>query len=97
MKPLAEDQKKVLRYLLKEAYSHGFDSCYPLTPIAKEMGFTTEQLFDSNTNTGILWELSSYGQGLIDVSDRYEGDLYAGVNYDMKELAEHWSDFKYRG
>lgn len=81
-------QKSVCRSLLKSAYSSGFDSMYPLAPIAAELGATVESFYDDNTETGELYAIGSEGEGLIHVRNGY-----ASVNLDMRELVEHWSDF----
>ncbi len=64
---MTENCKAICRELLKLSYSQGFDGGYPLQPIAEALQIT-EPLYDENTGTGILWELGSYGNGLLDVS-----------------------------
>ena len=85
-------QKAVLNRLLRHAYQDGFGSYYPLQPIATELGLTVEQLYDNETNTGVLWELGPHGNvGLIEV---LPGEwTSARVPIDVRGLAEAWSGF----
>jgi hypothetical protein len=88
---MTDQQKQVCRYLLSESVRHGFGNGYSLEPIAKEMGVTVLELYDNNTNTGILWDLGPHGSG--DIYVHHDGS-FASVEYDMADILGHWCDFK---
>ena len=90
--PMPDVQKAALRELLRMCVECGFGSSYPLAPIAEKLGLKPVELYDVETNTGLLWELGPYGDGLIDVS--HDG-LSAGVSYDTHQLLAHWCDFRH--
>lgn len=83
---MTADQKKICKEIIRLSIEHGFSCSYPLAPIAKKFGIT-ETLYDVDTNTGILWELGPYGNGLLDIP--HDGQS-AGVDYDTHQLLEHW-------
>lgn len=90
---MTDVQKQIFRYLLKESYTFGFAG-YPLRDFASKLNLTLDDLFDESGDgvpMGILVEYSEYGKGLIYV--KREGDeVYAGVNFDCKEMLEHWCE-----
>lgn len=90
---MTPDQKAVCRELLRECYDNGFNSRYPLEPIAKKLGIT-EVLYDNNTNTGILWDLGPHGNGFLTFGYEKDPATHAGVCMDTLDLCEHWSDFR---
>lgn len=84
------NQKKALRELLSQAISHGFDSLYPLAPIAAKLGIE-EPLFDNNTNTGLLWEFGPHGSGLIYARGDWP-DACASIDYSYSApMIEAWT------
>ena len=84
---MTTQQKRICRYLIDQSIQNGFGAGYPLEPIAKELGLTCLDLYDNNTNTGVLWELGQHGEGLLYVQP--EGE-WASVSYDTHELLKHW-------
>lgn len=86
---MTDQQKQIVRELLRRSYSDGFDHLYPLKPIANEMGITPLDIYDENTETGILWEYGPHGNGFL----RF--DLgHAGVVVEVRDLLENWSDYR---
>ncbi|RRJ96815.1 hypothetical protein Ga0100231_023905 [Opitutaceae bacterium TAV4] len=82
-------QKKICCDLLAQCVEHGFGSSHSLKPIAQKHGLTVKEIYDNETNTGILWDLGPHGQGLIDVRNDS-----ATVYYETHDMLAHWSDFK---
>lgn len=81
-----ESQKFICRELLRLSYAHGFDSAYPLVPIA-EAGGITDLLYDPMAETGLLWDLAER-KGLLWMSNDGEA---AGVSIESRDLLENWS------
>ena len=75
-------QEKIVQELITSSIKNGFDSCYPLQPIADKLGIK-EVLYDNNTNTGLLWELGRFGSGILDIST---DGKYASIDYNMSNL-----------
>jgi len=63
---LDANQRAICRELLCLNYDHGFGQSFNLPTIAASLDIH-EPLYDSNTETGLLWELEQ--QGLLYVSD----------------------------
>jgi hypothetical protein len=61
-----DKQRFIIRRLLDLTDENG-RGYYPLEPLAAEVGLTVQQLYDNNTNTGLLWELGRFGRAYIDV------------------------------
>ncbi len=87
---LSEQQKAVLRDILREAVRGGFDSGFDLEPIAQKHQLTVRDLYDSSLNTGLLWDVSQEGDGLIYV--HHDGS-FVSVAFETHELLAHWCDF----
>jgi hypothetical protein len=87
-----EKAKLVIRELLRLSYAKGFGCLFNLAEIAADYG-VTELLYREETEEGILFEYGPYGHELLDVQDHGDGSIHAGVNLEMKETAEHWSNF----
>ena len=91
MKALTELQKAVARDLLKQCFEHGFASLYPLAPIAAKHGVAVKDLYDEEKQSGALFPLGPYGEGLIEISR--DGDS-AGVCMVTHEMLAHWADYR---
>lgn len=83
-----EKQKLACRELLRLSYANGFDSAYPLASIATQLGSTTQELYNGNTETGLLFEFGEKGNALLWFTN--SGDA-AGVCVETKDLLEAWS------
>lgn len=88
---MTDQQKTICRELLKLSYRHGFESSYPLAPIAASLGLTVKELYDNNTNTGILWELGPHGNGVLDIG--HQG-THAGCDMGTRGMLANWCDFR---
>lgn len=84
-----QKQRLIIRRLLDLTDEHG-RGYYPLEPLAGEVGLTVAQLYDNNTNTGLLWDLGRHGRAYIDVQfpDRYD---CACINVDCEQDAERFA------
>ncbi len=60
-------QKKALLLLIRTADDNGYAHVHPLGPIAEKCGLTVAELYDSNTESGILFEFGPQGAGYIEV------------------------------
>lgn len=89
---MTDIQKTLLTELLQESYKHGFGTYYPLADLAKKHGLTREEVYDGNTETGILMEWGPKGIGCLDV---LEGGRIAAISMDMRESLENWTGFRY--
>jgi hypothetical protein len=91
---MTDQQKQICCDLLRASFENGFGSSYPLKPIAAKLGITEQDIYDANSETGIMWEYGSYGNGFISFTNHGNG-LYASVQFDTKDLLESWSGFRY--
>jgi len=66
---------------------HGFGCLYPLAPIVEKLGIT-EKLYDTETSSGVLWDIGPHGSGLLYIP--HSGDS-ASVDFETHAMLEHWS------
>lgn len=89
---MTEQQKTIARELLSRAYHYGFGARLPLQPVADKTGIPVKEIFDKNTESGIMYEFSQWGHtGLFDFSTDSKS---VRAETDTLNLAEHWSDFR---
>lgn len=84
---MTRDQRAICRELLRLSVDGGFGTGYLLAPISIKLGIDVP-LYDSSTESGVLWNLGPYGLGLLDVAD---DGRWASVNWDTHEELEVWS------
>jgi hypothetical protein len=84
-----EKQRLIVRRLLDLTDENG-RGYYPLAPLAAEVGLTVEQLYDNNTNTGLLWELGRHGKAYIEVAP--SSFDYACIPTDSRHDAERFAN-----
>lgn len=87
-----QKQKAVVRRLLEltDECGRGY---YPLSMLAPLVGMTVPQLYDNNTNTGLLWEFGQHGRG------PHQGALHflpsnftsVAINVDVERETEAWA------
>ena len=88
---MTEIQKRAVKILLQHAWNNGFGNKMPLTELSEKVGVTPDSLYDTGTMSGELWDHGDeWGDGLIEVSEREQG-IWIGINFEMKGLAEAWS------
>ena len=87
---MTDDQKKIIRELLRLAYSSGFDTFYPLKPIADSMGIKDTDIYDPDTEKGILEEYGESGNGFINFRQGQNG-IFAVPNFDTRTILENWT------
>lgn len=86
-----EIQKKTVKILLQNAWDNGFGDYMSLEKLAEKVGVVPQVLYDCIGCGGELWEYGSeWGNALIDISEHGHG-IHMVINFDMKELAEAWS------
>lgn len=91
---MTNEQKKCIRELLELSYAEGF-SGHPLTTLSNLVKIPTNQLYDPNTETGILWPFDSRsGDSLAGYLHFTQGDrgFYVGIMRECIEDLEHWSE-----
>jgi len=88
---MTDVQKAICHALLTLSYQRGFDSSFPLEPIADKLGMTVAEIYDENTEQGVLWEYGPYGNGMLDFSSC---GRFAGVTIDTRDLLANWCDFR---
>ena len=86
---MTEQQKEIVRYLLRKSYDNGFSNSYRLHPIAEKLGITPKEIYDPNTETGLMAEYSQSGNGFLEFSPGH-----GAVNIDCRDLLENWSDYR---
>lgn len=87
---MTEEQKQVCRELLRLSHENGYAGLYPLKPIAAMMGKTVKELYDPETDTGILFEFAARSRG------KHGGFLtfslsgtHAGISVDTRSMLEN--------
>lgn len=84
-------RRHFFRELLYLSDKDGYDSAYPLAPIAAELGIESGRfLYDGDTETGLLW---GYGgnmgeNGMLHISD---DGIYASVAIETRDLLKNWA------
>lgn len=76
-------QKQVVKKLIELSYDNGFHS-FPLHMVSD---LPEKVLFDKNTDSGELYEISQFGKGFIHIKDGS-----AGVYFELKDQLEHLAD-----
>ncbi len=76
-------QKSVIRKLLELSYDSGFH-WYHLSDVSD---LPVQSLYDNNTETGELYEISQKRKGYIQIDEKG----FAHVNFDLKDQLERWS------
>jgi hypothetical protein len=76
-------QKSVIRKLLELSYDNGFH----WFPLSMTSDLPLETLYDKNTETGELYEISRFGKGYIDIDEKG----FAHVNFDLKDQLDRWT------
>lgn len=74
-------QKQVIKKLLELSYDNGFHS-FPLHMVSD---LPEKTLFDKNTDSGELYEISQFGKGFIHIKNGS-----AGVYFELRDQLEHW-------
>lgn len=81
-----DKQNQIIQELIKTAIKNGFESYYPLQPIADKLGIK-EVLYDNNTNTGLLWELGNLRKGILDITT---DGKYASISYNTAQIFKNY-------
>jgi hypothetical protein len=83
-----KQQKQIIHELLKLSIENGFDCYYPLKPIVEKLGIT-EELYNEETESGLLWPYANWTMGAVWM----DGDGNASISWEQHDMLEHWSDF----
>ena len=75
-------QKQVIKKLLELSYDNGFHSFH----LSTLSDLPVKSLYDKNTETGELYEISQFGKGFIDIHNNS-----ATINFHLKDQLERWS------
>lgn len=78
---MTDIQKKVIRKLLELSYENGFH-WFPLKMVSD---LPESDLFDRNTETGLLYDIAQFGKGYVEI-DRSS----IHINFDLKDQLERW-------
>lgn len=82
---MTQKQKDIIGSMIDEMISQGFGAMLFLEPIAKKHGLTAQQVYDPNTEQGIIAEYVN--DGYISVNSR--GTHYQ-VSYEMHDMLRNW-------
>lgn len=80
---MTDKQKKVIKALIELADEYG-RGLFPLSLVSEKSG-VTDLLFDPNTETGVMWEISQFDKGFI-----YIHGSSACINVDLEDQLKRW-------
>lgn len=87
---MTPDQKAFCRELLALANEHGFNSAFPLAPIAEKLGLLPGLgIYDRDNESGLLYEFGDIGGNAL--LWFIEDGSAAGVAVETRDVLEAWS------
>jgi hypothetical protein len=90
-----EEHKRICRELFRLSYEHGFHR-FPLRLVAEATGIPVDQMFDEDSESGLLWPFHAAASGelagMLELHGRGR-EASAAIAADTRSMLEVWCDF----
>lgn len=88
-----QKQRAIVRRLLELTDENG-RGYYPLEMLAFPLGMTAAQLYDNDTNTGLLWDFGQHGKGWHQGALHFLPSAFdsVAINRDVERETEAWAN-----